>query len=143
MKNIIKSAFLILMITLGFSACKKDDNSSNSVAAMNSTLQQGSWRITSFIDSGNNETSHYSNYSFQFGSGGTVSATNSGGTVSGTWSNGNDDSQVKLVLNFNSIDPFSELNEDWHVTQQSSTIIKLEHISGGNGGIDYLTFEKI
>lgn len=143
MTNILKSAGVILMILLGFSACKKDDNSSNSVTAIDSTIQQGSWKVTSLIDDGNNETSHYSGYSFQFASGGTVSATNSSGTVSGTWSSGNDDSQVKLVLNFNSINPFNELNEDWHVTQQSSSIIKLEHISGGNGGIDYLTFEKI
>jgi len=28
------------------------------------------------------------------------------------------------------------------VIQQSSTLIKLEDVSGGNGGTDYLTFEK-
>lgn len=143
MKKIINTTLLLVLITIGFSACKKEDNSpSNTSTGINPSIQQGTWRVTSYIDSGNDETNHYTGYSFQFTSGGTVNATNSAGTTSGVWSSGNDDSQVKLILNF-STTPFNELNDDWHVTQQSSTIIKLEDVSGGNGGIDYLIFEKI
>lgn len=130
------------MIT-AITSCKKDDNSSsNSASVLNSTVQQGSWKITYYNDSGNDETGHYNGYAFQFNSGGTVTATKAGNTVNGTWSSGNDDSTLKLILNFTTA-PFNELNDDWHVIQQNSTQIKLEDVSGGNGGIDYLTFVKI
>ena len=35
-----------------------------------------------------------------------------------------------------------ELNSDWHIIEQNSNTIKLEDVSGGNGGTDYLTFIK-
>jgi len=142
--SLLPEILFILLILVSFSSCKKDDNSSGSSSStvLNSTIQQGSWRVTSYIDSGNDETSHYTNYAFNFQSGGVVTAAKSGSTVSGTWSSGNDDSTLKLVLNFGTTDPFQELNDDWHVVQQTSTMIKLEDVSGGNGGIDYLTFEK-
>ncbi|MBP6334523.1 MAG: hypothetical protein KA444_03550 [Bacteroidia bacterium] len=110
---------------------------------MNSTLPQGQWKITYFNDSGNDETAHFTGYSFQFNSNGTVTATKGSTIVNGTWSDGNDNSTPKLVLNFGTTVKFDELNEDWHITQQSSTMIKLEHVSGGNGGTDLLYFEKI
>lgn len=125
-------------------SCKKDDNSSpNSTPVLNSIIQQGKWKITLFNDSGNDETHHFTNYSFQFNADGTVTAATSGNTVSGTWSNGSDDSQQKLILNFGTTVHFMELNDDWDILQQNTSIIKLEDISGGNGGTDLLTFEKI
>ena len=68
-------------------SCKKDDNSS-STPSINLTIQQGKWKVTSFIDSGNDETNHYSNYEFQFNSDEKVTAIKTGSTVNGTWSNG-------------------------------------------------------
>ena len=127
-----------LFILVGFSSCKKDDSTTPSTSGM----IQGLWKVTSYIDSGNNETNHYTGYSFEFKSGGVVTATKSGSTISGTWSTGSDDSQSKLYLTFSTA-PFIELNDDWHIMQQTSAIIKLEDVSGGNGGTDNLTFEKI
>jgi hypothetical protein len=37
---------------------------------------------------------------------------------------------------------FEDLNDDWDIISRSSTKIELIDISGGNGGTDYLTFEK-
>lgn len=71
-----------------------------------------------------------------------MTATKSGSSVSGNWSTGSDDSQSKLYLTFTAA-PFNELNDDWHIVQQTSSMIQLEDVSGGNGGTDYLTFEKI
>lgn len=132
-------AITMLIIVL-VTSCKKDDKSL-SPGATNS-IQQGQWKITSYIDSGNNETSHYTGYTFVFASGGVVTATNQGSTVNGNWSSGTDDSQLKLYLTFTAT-PFSELNDDWHIVQQTSSLIQLEDVSGGNGGTDYLTFEKL
>ncbi len=144
MKTTAKLLALAIIVLIAINSCKKEDNTTiNSNANIATNAQQGSWKITYYSSNGTDETNHYTGYTFQFNSGGTIAATNSSGTVSGTWSNGNDDSQVKFILNFGTITPFEELNNDWHVTQQSSSIIKLEDVSGGNGGTDLLTFEKI
>lgn len=126
-----------LFILIGFTSCKKDDSTTPSTSGM----IQGTWKVTSYIDSGNNETNHYTGYSFEFKSGGVVTATKSGSTISGTWSTGSDDSQSKLYLTFSAA-PFNELNDDWHIVQQTTTTLQLEDVSGGNGGTDYLTFSK-
>ena len=138
-KFIIISTITLLVIAL-FSSCKMDDSTSS--PSSTNSIQQGQWKITSYIDSGNNETSHYTGYAFVFASGGVVSATKQGSSVNGSWSSGTDDSQLKLYLTFTAT-PFSELNDDWHIVQQTSSLIQLEDVSGGNGGTDYLTFEKL
>jgi len=145
MKKFIKQvALLIFISSVFFTRCKKDDNSSStSPDVLNSNVQQGKWKITLFNDSGNDETNHFSGYEFQFNAGGIATAVNGGSTVNGTWVSGTDDSQLKLYLDFGITANFDELNDDWHVTEQSSSIIKLEDVSGGGGGTDLLTFEKI
>lgn len=35
-----------------------------------------------------------------------------------------------------------ELTDDWDIISYSATKIQLIDVSGGNGGTDYLTFEK-
>lgn len=143
-KQITQITLLIFAMATLVISCKKDDNSSPDPSPLvNTTIQQGKWKITLFNDSGNDETNHFTNYNFQFNSDGTINAASSGNTVNGTWSGGNDDSQQKLILNFGTTVHFEELNDDWHILQQNSSIIKLEDVSGGNGGTDLLTFEKI
>ena len=143
-KLLLIPALATILFTSSFSGCKKEDNSmSDQVNTLNQTAQTGTWKVTYYLDNSVDKTSTYTGYVFQFNSGGTITATKAGTTISGTWSGGNDDSQVKLYLNFGTATPFLELNNDWHVTQQSSSIIKLEDVSGGGSPTDYLTFEKI
>jgi hypothetical protein len=130
----------LLAFAATIASCKNDDN--NSSPSTSSIITQGSWRVTLYSDSGNNETSHFAGYAFTFNSNGTVTAVNSGTTVTGTYSDGNDDSQAKLVLTFSSPPDFQDISDDWHVIQKSSSKIELEDVSGGNGGTDLLTFEK-
>lgn len=129
---------LIALFLLFLPSCKKDSVSAN----VSTTIQNGSWKISLFNDSGNDETNHFTGYSFNFGSGGAVSASNGYSSVSGSWSTGNDDSQNKLNLNFGDNGNFGELSDDWHIISESSTKIELEDVSGGNGGTDLLTFVK-
>ncbi|MBK9479586.1 MAG: hypothetical protein IPO70_00870 [Bacteroidetes bacterium] len=67
MKNftLISTCFLSNNLLLG--VFKKDDNSSsysglNTTCTLNSTLVQGTLKITSFIDIGKYETNHYIGY---------------------------------------------------------------------------------
>ncbi len=133
----------IFLLTLATIACKKDEVINPSDTGTN--LQSGTWHVTLFSEDSTIETHHFNGYSFQFNSNGTVSATKDGNTVSGTWTAGqeddDDDSQFKLILSF-STSPLNELNDDWDILEQTSSKIRLQDISGGNGGTDLLTFEK-
>lgn len=140
MKTLSKLLVIAGLFMMAFASCKKDDNSSS---PSSSIVTQGQWKVTLFSENGVVETSKFSNYVFTFSSNGTVSAVRSGSTVNGSWSNGNDDSQKKLNMNFASPADFTEISDDWHILQETSSKIQLEDVSGGNGGTDLLTFEKI
>jgi len=111
-------------------------------------VQSGTWRITLFEDSGVDETKNFAGYKFIFNSNGVLTSSNGINNYDGTWSitdsNSNDDSQDDLDfnINFNLTNEFMELNDDWDFISNSATKIELIDISGGNGGTDYLTFEK-
>lgn len=137
--HLIATAFFML-----FASCKKDDNlSSSSYSPTVGIVTQGQWQVTSFTENGLDHTNHYTGHSFMFASSGTLSATNGSVSASGSWSTATEDSQQKLVLNFNSTPTFSELNSDWHILTQTANKLTLEDVSGGGSGTDYLTFEKL
>lgn len=140
-----------LILVLLFASCTQDDTVTpvNDPVLLQQQVQAGGWRITSFIDSGKDETAHFSGYVFTFGSNGILGATNGSTNHSGSWSvnhgNSQDDSPGDVDFNifFNLTNAFEDLNEDWHILSQSETRIELIHVSGGHGGTDYLTFEKM
>lgn len=138
MKQSSKLAFSLAIFAsvLTFSSCQKDDSNITDI------VKEGTWRVTLYNDSGTDELYHFTDYTFTF-SNGTVTATKSGSSVTGTYSSGTDDSQHKFILDFGSTVPFEELNDDWHILEETSTKIRLEDVSGGSGETDLLTFEKI
>ncbi|RCU56718.1 hypothetical protein DU428_12380 [Oceanihabitans sediminis] len=125
-----------------------DDCSSSTQSTIQDNVAMGTWRITEFIDSGIDETNHFTGYNFSFNSSGVLHANNGSISYDGTWSitdsNSNDDSQDDLDFNiyFNLSNDFEDLNDDWDFISHSPTKIELIDISGGNGGTDYLSFEK-
>ncbi len=90
------------------------------------------------------ETSNYTNYTFEFGASGSLSATNGSQTWSGTWATGFDDSANKFLIDFNGSIPsaLEELEEDWRIIQMDANLMHFEHTSGGNGDTDVLKFSK-
>lgn len=138
MKKILSSFFIS---TLLFNSCKKDDVIPVTTTNVTSTISSGNWRISYYAESGVDKTSNYNGNAFTFGSGGVVTAVKNTTTVTGSWSIGTDDSKVKLVLVFTASN-FTSLTQDWHVLERTDTKIRTQHISGGSGTTDYLTFEK-
>ena len=141
-------ALLVSGICL-LSCTKEDGPQSDQVQAqIESSLESGAWRISLFEDSGDDETGHFSGYNFTFGSDGILTADNGMIQYKGSWSisdsNSDDDSMDDLHFNisFDVSNDFEELNEDWSIISQAGSKIELIHISGGNGGTDYLTFER-
>lgn len=143
----------IIALALTFTACGDDDiNPQTGQNQIQETVASGLWKITYFNDSGDDETYHFVNYDFTFENDGTLTATNNTTTYTGEWSitdsnSGSDDdnphSDLDFNIFFNLSNEFEELNDDWDILSQSDDKIELIDVSGGNGGTDYLTFERM
>jgi hypothetical protein len=143
---------LKLALTLGLIfalvSCGDDDDPGTSAVAVENAVKAGTWIITRFEDSGIDETSMFSGYNFAFDASGTLTARNGGNIFIGTWSvtdsRSNDDKSDDLHfnINFNLNNSFEELSDDWHFVSYTANKIELIDVSGGNGGTDYLTFER-
>ena len=111
-------------------------------------VSNGTWRITYYYDTDQEETNTFNGYNFTFASGNVLMASNGTNNYAGVWSvtdsNSNDDSISDLDFNIAFTTPaqFEELTDDWEIIEKSATQIKLKDVSGGNGGTDYLTFTK-
>ena len=150
----IISAFIFLLLLNVVSSCSDEDDTTvvnNSVdpTPVINVVNNGTWRITLFNDSGVDETLNFTDYDFSFGASNILSATNGTNTYSGTWSvtsdNSLDDSpsnDLDFNIAFSAPANFAELTEDWNIISYTATKIELIHVSGGNGGTDYITFEK-
>lgn len=159
MKKVFNLGFILMLsLTLMSSMCSSDDddnpnNNIQQIAQIEDNVQTGTWRVSNFIDSGENETSDFSGYDFTFNMDGSLVASNGTTTFTGTWSitddsNSSDDSSSDDDIDFNIFFPvpdsndFEDLNDDWDIVSATSTRIELIDISGGNGGTDMLTFER-
>lgn len=155
MKKVNYVTIVLAAISMMFVfSCSDDDegpNNNNLMTIVEENVQSGTWKITKFIDSGTEETNHFVGYNFTFGSTGVLNANNGTNDFNGTWSisdtsnsDDDDDNQDDLDfnINFDLTNHFEELNDDWDFISQSTIKIELIDVSGGNGEIDYLTFEK-
>ncbi|MCF6224316.1 MAG: hypothetical protein L3J34_11395 [Flavobacteriaceae bacterium] len=142
---------MLLSITL-FSACSTDDdgssNNSLQIAQVQSVVESGTWRITNFNDSGQDETSDFTGYNFTFATDGTLTASNGTTTLNGTWlvtndsSDDNDDIEFNIFFSVPTSNNFEDLNDDWDIGSTSASRIELIDDSDYNSSTDRLTFEK-
>lgn len=141
--KLISILSLLLFVSIG---CTDEDDTSNQVSnptEITSTVTDGVWIVTLYKEDAVVQTDNYAGYSFTFGSDGALSATNGVTTQTGDWSTYIDSGYTKLDIMFTAIDgPFEEISEDWNVISRTTTKIELKHVSGGDGSVDYLTFEK-
>ena len=142
MKNVKKMVLVGLITLSGLTSCDKvEDNSDNGTIITQNEIS-GDWKISGFFDSGKDETYHFTGYLFSFENG-IVKATSNTNSLSGTYVLQNNSSgTTEWIINFGNVEPWDELTEDWKVIEKTTTLIRLEHVSGGNGGTDLLTFTK-
>lgn len=153
-KLILNFALAGVLCSGSLMSCSSDDDSASvnnaNITEVVNAAQNGTWRITSFIDSGNDETNHFTNYNFTFGNNGVLTAVNGDTTQTGTWSVTDDDSSdddspsndVDFNIGFTSPADFADLTDDWDIVEVTAAKISLIDVSGGNGGTDTLVFEK-
>jgi hypothetical protein len=161
MKNQIGIFLTVVITTLLFIGCtnssddvSQDNNSITAVQAAN-FAQSGKWQITYFYDTDQEETGNFSGYSFRFNENGALAAVNGNTALAGEWSitdnslsssdddGSSSDNDNDFNIFFASPDEFDDLSDDWDIISISDVKIELIDISGGNGGTDYLTFEKL
>jgi hypothetical protein len=148
--KLIPILLCIFMLNVA-SMCSSDDNNSTtnvSQTEVSNTVSSGTWRITLYNDSGTIKTSNFTGYNFTFATNSILTASNGINSYSGTWSitdsNSNDDTLNDLNFNiaFSAPANFADLTDDWHIQSRTASKIEFIDVSGGNGGTDYLTFEK-
>tara|TARA_B110000503_G_C7020708_1_gene359642 strand:+ start:355 stop:813 length:459 start_codon:yes stop_codon:yes gene_type:complete len=151
----MKKLFFILLI-VSLTACTNDDDTipstTNNTASVQSQIQSsaqtGTWRVSLYSEDGKNETTNFVGYTFTFNTNISISASNQKNNYTGTWSitdnNSSDDSvnDVDFNILFILTNNFQDFNVDCNVLSHAQSKIELRDISGGNGGIDLLTFEK-
>ncbi len=156
MKTNIKYLVGMLFTLLTYVACEKDSTDSEitsaDVDAVKTIVIDGVWKVTYYFDD-KDETSDFSSFSFDFKADGVLMAESNDSAISGSWSidvdsdsssdDSSNDSDVDFDIFLGNSPILEELNEDWDIVKYSDTKIELKDVSGGDGSIDYLTFEKV
>lgn len=151
----IGGLFIPILFLLVLSCSSEDNNvitdNSAEIKQITDIAKSGTWRITSYIDSGKNETNDYTGYNFTFGDNNVVTASNNSNTITGTWSviddsdsskDDSSDDDIDFNISFTSPPDFEELSDDWDVVSTSTSKIDLADVSSSSGGTDTLIFEK-
>jgi DNA/RNA endonuclease YhcR with UshA esterase domain len=125
-------AYILLAFTAVIaSSCSKDN--SGTTTAQKSNLSSGAWTVSYFTDSGKDETSDFSGYSFSFNTGGTLTVTGAGTTFNGTWSiksgsssggYGSSDPD-KLIITISGDKQMDKVSKSWQIVKLNSTQIWL------------------
>jgi len=131
MKNQLICLSFVSMFLI--TSCSRDNNNNDNVEA-------GTWRVTLFTDSGNDETSDFSGYTFTFGDGGVLTAAKSGSSKTGTWSKSSNDFNIDLGTKTDSNKPLGELTDNWDIISVTDNEIKLQDDNPSSG--EFLTFQK-
>ncbi|TVZ25236.1 META domain-containing protein [Gillisia sp. Hel_I_86] len=126
------------------------DVDQETIDEVKTNVQSGTWRITKFMEDDVDETDRFTGFSLIFDANGTLTASDGTETFMGTWSitdsdssdDDSNDDDLDFNINFNLTNDFEDLNDDWNFVSRSATKVELTDISDGNGGIDFLTFEK-
>ena len=155
---------IVVLISLLCLNCTTDDDNNNDnsnaqeqIEQAQNVAQTGSWQITNFNDSGQDETSDFTGYSFLFNVDGMLTASNEATTQTGTWSisessnsSSSDDSNddlddvdFNIFIQVSDSSDFEDLNDDWDIVSITTSRIELRDVSGGDGSLDILVFEKI
>jgi len=169
-KNIMLLAVLLIG-ALTFQSCSKSNKSDTNTVTeqLKNNLQQGTWKVTSFVKEGIDSTIYLFNYNFSFEANNIVLCRDTANNIyNGTWSirripSGDEDEDededehgiffpigntitsidnLEIVINFNYPTSLKRINNKWKLLNQRPTLIELKNYNGLNIVDTYLTLEK-
>jgi hypothetical protein len=131
MKNQIKLLGIALLLVIGGSSCKKEENVIVNKQQPGKNLTNGGWVVTSYQLGGMEHADFYNGYTFTFEDNGTVPVLGTDPSLTGRWSTTTMNNWENLSLDFGTRDPFSLLNHSyWKITSQSMGKIELRSTRG-------------
>lgn len=130
---------LLIATTVFVSSC---DPANGIDPTTSQIVASGNWRVTLFTDSGNDETSDFSGYTFTFNSSGILTVVKNGLTTNGTWNASNSSNKFNIDLGPKIVSnkPLGELTNDWKIISKTETLIKLTDDNATSN--EFLTFTK-
>ena len=141
----IRVGLIVVVLAFFIGGCKKKQ-----IKNIEKAMVEGTWRITKYIDEGEDFSTALSSSTFVFSNNGSVTVTGSG-TFLGTWDVAkendsddddiSDDKHVEFILNLPA--PYEDLSDDWEIESNSDDKLELKDKSHSGESVDYLTFEKI
>ena len=142
--------YLRILLVLTWACSDDPDPVENpKIEEVEDVVTSGKWQITYFFDTDQEETDKFTDYTFQFLPSGSLVANDGPDAVSGTWAvkeeGSSDDNadDIDFNISFTTSPLLDELTDDWEIISVTGSRIELRHVSGGNGGTDLLTFERI
>lgn len=118
------------------------DDSTIPNPSFTSVLTTGTWYVSYYNEDGEIDTSDYNGYNFTFFGNSNIEVAKNSMTTLGTWSTFIDGGFNKIEFTFVNPD-LDDFEEDWIILEYNQTVIRLKHVSGGDGSIDYLNFTKL
>ena len=138
MKRLLLISILIKAMMIPI-ACTSNSNTTTNTSQ---EVSSGTWRITLFTDSGNDETAEFSGYTFTFSTSGVLTAVKNGVTKTGTWSVNTSSNKFNIDLGIkdNTNKPLGDLTNDWLIISSGTTEIKLKDDNAASN--EFLTLTK-
>lgn len=137
MKNRIITIGIALLMTAGYSSCKKDAAApvvTNTRTLNEHIITNGKWVVTSFEVNGVEHSDFYTPYTFRFMPGGLVVVSGSGKETTGKWSMSTVKDHPSLQADFGTTDPFNLLsNSDWNITKINNWEVEMKGTRGDDG----------
>ncbi len=130
---------ILTALTVFTSSC---DPASGVDSTTSQIVASGSWKVTLFTDSGNDETSDFLGYTFTFNSNGILSVVKNGVTTNGTWNVNSSSNKFNIDLGPKIVSnkPLGELTDDWKILSTTETVIRLTDDNASSN--EFLTFTK-
>ncbi|REH00847.1 hypothetical protein C8P67_10295 [Flavobacterium aquicola] len=147
MKYIIvfRKVLTIAFIMAVFISCSNDDNKTGA-NDVSDTVQDGTWKVTYFYESGEDITQEYAGYNFAFDDNTVVTAAKEADSYTGVWSvskstSDDDISSTIFILSFGTSSSLLHLSGSWKVIENTGTSLKLKNNSNSDL-VNQLYFEK-
>ena len=125
----MKKLIPLFVLIIFFASCKKTAEKIGEDLVIQA-MTSGQWKVTKFIQSGNDITSSFSGYKFQYYSNKTVDAILNGTTErTGSW-DGNATAMTTWASFPGAPNPISLINGTWNITNNGWTYVEATQTNG-------------